>query len=355
MDADALELSDDEQSYAPRAAPPAVSQPFPPAWRATASQPDASNPNAALQPDWPASGAHAAMRPPDPAAASQPAERPSSSQVSRRRIPGPAGALETNGVLDVTASGTQAWLPTQQMRDKPLHYWHRTAAWIELETASDEASQGFMEVRSKLVDVIRIASTGPPPVPPRVPVLCVLIKAIGTKESSGDDVLVTLADETGEMNGTLHGAIFNEQPGLLVSGAAMALKDVPVFSLAPYSHHLIIHPNSVVRVVAPPHATKKEARSKGEAGDLARRIFPGRMLGRVCCPWPARVRWSAGRVPPWELVAARRASQQHPPNQVLRRGRRAYGTGTAPRHLSTKTIWAACRGPLLNLPVNHVR
>ena len=278
-DASALEISDAEASdeevgyFSGRELPAALSEPVS---SLTApehlSAPQLFNVQEPVEPAWASphldvyrqeAGIHEGGRrtplhspPPTTEAQQSASNRPSVLQPGRRRIPGPAGALESDGCECAATSVTQGTLfPSQQLREKALSFFHKTPAWLELEAAFSVQRPGMtVPGRQTLHQVIQEASA-PPPVPLRVAVVCALIKYIGAKESSGDDVLVTLADESGtEMDGTIHGTIFNEQPGLLMCGAALALKDVPVFSLAPFSHHLLIHPSSVVRVIPPKHA-----------------------------------------------------------------------------------------------------
>ena len=53
----------------------------------------------------------------------------------------------------------------------------------------------------------------PPAAPVRSGVLLVVIAAIDGDESSGEDVVATLADDTGEFSATLHAALLAEHPG----------------------------------------------------------------------------------------------------------------------------------------------
>lgn len=58
--------------------------------------------------------------------------------------------------------------------------------------------------------------------------------------------------------------LFNEHPGTLVVGATLALRDVPVLSLSPWAHHLVLHPTCVLHVV-PPGQRRSTARTLGGA------------------------------------------------------------------------------------------
>ena len=208
----------------------------------------------------------------------RPSWAPSPSQASApRRIPGPAGAISR---ASAAAQGATGPLLFSQCPRPNVSFFHRTRAWTELEALVSPTEGGVMaEVphRMTLREAVREASA-PPAVPLRVPVLCALIKAVGNKEGSGDDVQVTLADESGETEATFHGGIFNEHPGVLVTGAACALREVPVLSLAAHSHHLIVHP-ACVRCIVPPHQ-KPTPRPAAERPRGAARHQPRRGVRR---------------------------------------------------------------------------
>ena len=53
-------------------------------------------------------------------------------------------------------------------------------------------------------------------------------------ESSAADLGVSVADESGEMQGTLHRGVLNEHPGKLGVGAALALTQVCPCLLPPH-------------------------------------------------------------------------------------------------------------------------
>ncbi|KAL1510700.1 hypothetical protein AB1Y20_006995 [Prymnesium parvum] len=241
MDASALEISDDEDSTVEEVPPPSTA------------------------PSAPASAQRASANAPLPRAEDQPSR-------GSRRLPGPAGALE-RPLSQLHASSPA--LPAHTPKRSRGGFFSRTAAWCELEMVVSGAT-GMR--RMGLAQVQREASR-PPPQPMRVPMLSALIKSLGAKETSGDDVAVTLADESGEMEGTIHGKLFNEQPGLLVVGAAVAMKDVAVLSLSSYHHHLIVHPDTVLHVV-PPHATPRSPRAPQDLslGGVPRRLSPAATL-----------------------------------------------------------------------------
>ena len=54
-------------------------------------------------------------------------------------------------------------------------------------------------------------------------------------------------------------------------GAALAMRDVPVLSLSPYTHHLIVHPKCMLHIAPPAHG-----RAGGRAGSKSAAAADGR-------------------------------------------------------------------------------
>ena len=155
-----------------------------------------------------------------------------------RWIPGPAGALlgGTMGSHHPGANGGDT-AATQRPREK----FRRTAAWEALEEQSRRHDGSSASTYSTLGRVLEqcaaVPPRGPTARPVRVPLLNVLLTAVSQAdmgESSAADLGVTVGDESGEMQGTLHRGVLNEHPGKVGVGAALALTQVTPCLLAPH-------------------------------------------------------------------------------------------------------------------------
>ena len=253
-----------------------------------------------------------------------------------RWIPGPAGALlgGTMGSHHPGANGGDT-AATQRPREK----FRRTAAWEALEEQSRRHDGSSASTYSTLGRVLEQCAAVPPRAPTarpvRVPLLNVLLTAVSQAdmgESSAADLGVTVGDESGEMQGTLHRGVLNEHPGKVGVGAALALTQVwpcllaphlctaaapplhrcctssapplhrcttssapplhlrctsaaprclaqvGVLSLSPWSHHLIIHPENIVHIV--PAAMGGRARCGTGRATVAAAVAAGTRGGR---------------------------------------------------------------------------
>ena len=184
-----------------------------------------------------------------PAAVAQPAP-----PAARRSIPGPAGLLNVN-VLNHTVTAA----PSATSR-----FFHHSDAWEKIEAlmvsgpaagvndafVQKSARAQGVPARMKLKEVIDHCSM-PPSVPLRVPLVCVLVKEIGTRESPRDDAYVVLIDDSADKDGIIHAGVFDQFPGLLKVGAACALQNTPALSLNMIRHHLIVCPDCVIHIVSP--------------------------------------------------------------------------------------------------------
>ena len=147
-----------------------------------------------------------------------------------RWIPGPAGALlgGTMGSHHPGANGGDT-AATQRPREK----FRRTAAWEALEEQSrrhdGSSASSYSTLGRVLEQCAAVPPRGPTARPVRVPLLNVLLTAVSQAdlgESSAADLGVTVGDESGEMEGTLHRGVLNEHPGKVGVGAALALTQV---------------------------------------------------------------------------------------------------------------------------------
>ena len=159
---------------------------------------------------------------------------------------------------------------TQRPREK----FRRTPAWAALEEQSHGgSSSGYSTLAQVLEKCAKLGEDAQDPRkkqharPIRVPLLNVLLTSVSQAESSGTDLGVTVVDESGEMDGTLHRGVLNDHPGKVSAGAALALSEVGVLSLSAWSHHLIIHPENVVHIVAPATERRRAAGAEAAAAD----------------------------------------------------------------------------------------
>lgn len=154
-----------------------------------------------------------------------------------QQLPGPIGAL-----ADSCASSNA---PQSQLQ-RPSRF-RKSAAWLQLEAA---VKPGDAQTRMTVQQVLE-KSCGHPKEPVIVPLLFVLIQAIAQDSGGAEDIGVVLADETAEMSGSLHPEALSDYPGALVTGTALALRQVPVLSLAAHSHVLVIAPHMLAYAVSP--------------------------------------------------------------------------------------------------------
>ena len=157
-------------------------------------------------------------------------EQQASGASQARWIPGPAGALlgGTMGSHHPGANGGDT-AATQRPREK----FRRTAAWEALEEQSrrhdGSSASNYSTLGRVLEQCAAVPPRGPTARPVRVPLLNVLLTAVSQAdlgESSAADLGVTVGDESGEMQGTLHRGVLNEHPGKVGVGAALALTQV---------------------------------------------------------------------------------------------------------------------------------
>ena len=139
--------------------------------------------------------------------------------------PGPAGAIDAfeKAPLDCDSP----FFSQRRRSGGGCGGFQRTEAWIKLgELIGDAgAPPGAMQAAGRVtLEALRVEASQPPVTPARAPLLCVLIKSIDAEGGGGEDPGALLADESGEMAATLHTALFNEHPGSMVVGAAVALR-----------------------------------------------------------------------------------------------------------------------------------
>lgn len=126
-----------------------------------------------------------------------------------RRLPGPAGSLtKENSVSGPVAASQSSTAAFHRMHASVSRsFFQRTSSWVKLEQMVSHTGEGIdVPGRMTLARVLSEASSHPTK-PLRVVMICALIKSIGNQENSGDDVPVTLVDESGEMEGTMHGRV----------------------------------------------------------------------------------------------------------------------------------------------------
>lgn len=201
-------------------------------------------------------------------------------------IPGPAGLVDSIVEKRDGFGGNGSAMP--MVCSQPLTKagrnpsFIRSEAYLEVESWLGEDIPG----RQSLYDLRLHASCGavdpstghrpgkPPAAPVRSSVLLVSIVSLEEEVSGSEDVVATLADDSGEIGATLHAGLLSEHPGCVAVGSAWALKRVGVLTLAPHSHHLIVHPNNALHATPPPqgeggseHASARSA--SDEAGEPA--------------------------------------------------------------------------------------
>ena len=236
------------QMQMPAAAPPSQRE-LPP------SQPLMLSDLEAPEPEPPLQITQYSTHPSQPSQPSQPLESPSGrGEVggrggraggvrSGRHIPGPIGHLLAQSCR--IAELSEGALMLSQTAEKMARTFKNTDALRELEKAL-----GAQELSgSKPIQRLLLECAANPPRPLHAPLLCVQIKSI--KYERGADAAVVVADQSGEMEGTLDMAALNAYPGAIKEGSALTLKDVGVLSLAPWCHHLLIVLRTVARVVSP--------------------------------------------------------------------------------------------------------
>jgi hypothetical protein len=182
-----------------------------------------------------------------------------SSQPSPQ-LPGPIGAL-----AELCASPNA---PQSQLQ-RPSRF-RKSSAWLQLEAAVES---GDAQTRTTVQQVLEKAC-GRPREPVIVPLLFVLIQAIAQDSGGAEDIGVVLADETAEMSGSLHPEALCDYPGALVTGTALALRQVPVLSLAAHSHVLVIAPHMLAFAVCPGAASTIAGPCARAAGERVRAASP---------------------------------------------------------------------------------
>ena len=213
MSADELEL-DDEDNFPPSLFAPDRRAPQTPANRSMPPPPP---------PLPPRTNDHAGGAPSRPSAAGM-----HGNSSMPRPIPGPAGAIDAF----IEKRGLHGGFCAQDFVDSPLLSQHASKAnmqvfqpseaWSSLsKMVSDDGSRSNVHPhaaqRITLQDLLLHASV-PPDLPPRPPLLCVIIKSIDTDGGGGEDYAAMLADETAEISATLHTHLFHQHPGSIVVG-----------------------------------------------------------------------------------------------------------------------------------------
>ncbi|KAI0230299.1 hypothetical protein LSAT2_019332 [Lamellibrachia satsuma] len=115
-------------------------------------------------------------------------------------------------------------------------------AWLQMISELQPEAQSLLQ-QFTVTSVIRKASKkqlhqG------KVPVMCVLIDAIGIQHTA--DASVLLRDQTGVIKGTVHHQLLKDYPAHFQTGTALVLRQVGVFSPSTRTHYLNITPNNIV-------------------------------------------------------------------------------------------------------------
>jgi hypothetical protein len=150
-------------------------------------------------------------------------------------IPGPAGTVEVGG--DHLSSTTLAPLSAS---------WAKTASWTVVLLHYSSSSLAAKTDIHKLLTHCSTATF-----PPKVKTMVLQVVTLEARNDDGD-VGAVFVDNTGSIEGTLSAALFH-LPSFqhLQVGSCLLLQNVPVLSLAPWSHHLIITPPSFVLMHSP--------------------------------------------------------------------------------------------------------
>mmetsp|Transcript_19017 Transcript_19017/g.31177 ORF Transcript_19017/g.31177 Transcript_19017/m.31177 type:complete len:80 (+) Transcript_19017:370-609(+) len=69
--------------------------------------------------------------------------------------------------------------------------------------------------------------------------------------ASDQDSLFIFKDPTGEIQGTVHRKVLEEQKSSLSTGSAVALSNVTIFRPSTLTQHLIVTPENVTMVLPP--------------------------------------------------------------------------------------------------------
>ena len=169
--------------------------------------------------------------------------------VTPRRFPGPAGILPRldpsqsmdklqSPLLEIsrTKSPQLCQLVTYDDEDFTMEPWT---------LMQEKAAKDFpASVNGTIASVIRKAASNELE-KGKVSFLAVLIKSF---DPTGLDVSVVLKDPSGEMRGTLHRKILEQQQVELGPGCGLFLKQVSVFSPSPRKHYLNITPGNILEV-----------------------------------------------------------------------------------------------------------
>lgn len=155
---------------------------------------------------------------------------------------GPAGAIHNQAAAFAESPGWQQLL-LRGMDEEERQTLHDLRAWASLGTDGR-----------------------PPPAPVRSRKLyCVIVKLDGDR---GEDLAATLQDDTGKFEATLQEELRDAHPGCVAVGASWALERVGVLTLAPHSHHLLVHPSNILFAMPPKlsHGPTTEVRGQTTEG-----------------------------------------------------------------------------------------
>ena len=171
--------------------------------------------------------------------------------VTPRRFPGPAGILprlDPSQSMDNLQSPLLEFPGTKSPQLCQLVTYDDEDFTMEPWTLMQEkAAKDFpTSTNDTITSVIRKAASNELE-KGKVSFLAVLIKSF---DQTGLDVSVVLKDPSGEMRGTLHRKILEQQQVELGPGCGLFLKQVSVFSPSPRKHYLNITPGNILEVFA---------------------------------------------------------------------------------------------------------
>lgn len=178
-----------------------------------------------------------------------------------RKFPGPAGLLPDKGSPSLAVASCSKVTPTlsddRSCKKEVLTYqaWQsmlESDAWKKMLADLKNVSPNVELLKSINIKCIKQRASARLLVNQKIPFLAVILQDLS---SSSPDPYITLCDQTGIINGTLHRDVWKQYGEELVTGCVLLLKNIGVFSIGVKSHknhhYLNITSNNVVSLYAP--------------------------------------------------------------------------------------------------------